>query len=233
MSNSNVSSAVGIIGQMYEERKSKKLGVLESREEKYKTLMMRDPDGKTFNITYSTFKSNWRKYNGEQIVQTSTQVEEQRTEEKKKKVEGEKREASAKKTVENQSEVVRLSTEEKVKRLRALSDLVTSAIKEKGYDFKVDRTSKGGICVRHKKTSIFQIWDVFKLNKYSFRMKENLDKFVKMDSEREVIGNNGNNIRHRVGYDKFDNALSAVLDAAVEFVDKEKKEKNEKKEKTK
>lgn len=66
---------VGTVGMMYEDRKSGKLGVLESRNEKFKTLMFRDEEGKTFNIQYSTFRSNWRKYQGEKKIQTSTQVQ--------------------------------------------------------------------------------------------------------------------------------------------------------------
>lgn len=151
---------VGIIGQMYEERKSKKVGVLESREEKYKTLMMRDKDGKSFNITYSTFRSNWRKYSGKEVVQTSTQVEEKRTEEKK-------REKKSKKVVENKSEVVRLKTEEKVKLVRATEDIVDSKVKKSGIsDLKVSRTCKGGIVVSYKRNTMFEVWNKFNLDKY-------------------------------------------------------------------
>ena len=39
MSEKSVVNVPGIIGQMYEDRKSKKVGVLESRDEKFKTLM--------------------------------------------------------------------------------------------------------------------------------------------------------------------------------------------------
>lgn len=61
---------VGIIGQKYEDRTSGKTGVLESRDEKCKTLMMIDDDGKGFNVSYSSFKSRWRKFAGEtQIVE--------------------------------------------------------------------------------------------------------------------------------------------------------------------
>lgn len=73
---------VGIIGQTYENRVSKKIGVLESREEKFKTLLMRDENGNSFNVSYSTFKSSWRKYAGDKVIQTSSQVEEARDEEK-------------------------------------------------------------------------------------------------------------------------------------------------------
>lgn len=58
---------VGIIGQRYEDRKTGKCGVLESRDEKYKTLMFRGDDGSTFNISNSSFRSNWRKVKEEVV----------------------------------------------------------------------------------------------------------------------------------------------------------------------
>ena len=54
-------SEVGIIGQLYEDRRTGKRGVLESRDTKYKTLMLLDDDGVAFTISNSTFRSGWRK----------------------------------------------------------------------------------------------------------------------------------------------------------------------------
>lgn len=56
---------VGIIGQLYEDRKTGKRGVLESRNDKYKTLMLADENGYAFTISNSTFRSNWRKVKDE------------------------------------------------------------------------------------------------------------------------------------------------------------------------
>ena len=58
-------SDVGIIGQIYEDRRTHKKGKLLERDEKYKTLLMESYDGKSFNITYGGFKSNWRKVDEE------------------------------------------------------------------------------------------------------------------------------------------------------------------------
>ena len=58
-------SEVGIIGQIYEDRRTHKKGKLLERDEKYKTLLMESDDGKSFNITYGGFKSNWRKVDEE------------------------------------------------------------------------------------------------------------------------------------------------------------------------
>ena len=54
---SDVKKEVGIIGQKYEDRNSGKTGVLESRDEKRKTLMMIGEDEKGFVVSYSSFRS--------------------------------------------------------------------------------------------------------------------------------------------------------------------------------
>lgn len=64
-------SEVGIIGQMYEDRRTKKTGKLVERDEKYKTLLFEAPEGKTFNISFSGFKSNWRKLVTDDIEESS------------------------------------------------------------------------------------------------------------------------------------------------------------------
>jgi hypothetical protein len=59
-----MSNTIGIIGQQYEDRKSKKTGVLLERDEANKKLTLVDDsvDGaQPFQISYAAFKSNWRK----------------------------------------------------------------------------------------------------------------------------------------------------------------------------
>ncbi len=229
MATKEATKEVGIIGQMYEDRKSGRVGVLESRDEKYKTLLMRDTEGKTFNIVFSTFRSNWRKYNGDKVIQTSTQVEED-------KAKTEKAKKDAKKVVENKSEVVKLSTEDKVKRLRALAELVDSKVKEHNLDkVRTERTSKGGLKVCYKKSTMFEVWDVYKLDMYSFRMKEAFDEQMSTQATREYLEKGGGNkIRYRVTPDKFEETLNDVLNAAEKWIEikneKTKKEKEEKEE---
>jgi len=69
-------SDIGIIGATYEDRRTKKKGKLIERDEKYKTLLMESSDGKSFNITFGSFKSNWRK-----VDEPEQTVEEAMTEE--------------------------------------------------------------------------------------------------------------------------------------------------------
>ena len=53
-------SEIGVIGQIYEDRRTKKQGKLVERDEKYKTLLLETSDGKSFNVSFGGFKSNWR-----------------------------------------------------------------------------------------------------------------------------------------------------------------------------
>ena len=69
-------SEIGIIGQIYEDRRTKKQGKLVERDNKFKTLLMESEDGKSFNITFGGFKSNWRKVDEpEQTIEEAMQEE--------------------------------------------------------------------------------------------------------------------------------------------------------------
>ena len=67
---------VGVIGQMYEDRTTGKVGTLESRDDKCKTLMMIGADGKGFSISYSSFRSKWRKYTDKNVATEEEKKEE-------------------------------------------------------------------------------------------------------------------------------------------------------------
>lgn len=156
---------VGIIGQMYEDRKTKKRGVLESREPKYKTLMLRDTDGKSFNITYSTFKSNWRKYQGEEVAETSTQVEE-------KEVEKQAETKKVEKAISEKSDTVRFSTEEKVKAVRALEKFIDERLSANKSELKVSRNSRGGVIVGHSRFTAFEVWVKYGIDMYDIFFRD-------------------------------------------------------------
>lgn len=203
---------VGVIGQMYEERKSKRLGVLESREEKYKTLLMRDPEGKSFNITYSTFHSSWRKYQGEVVVQTSTQVEEERAEQKKQ----EQKDTEAV-TGKVKSSKPKITTEEKIEKLDSICSVVYHRICDIKH-LKVERALKGYISIKYKNLKVMEIWDVTKLEKYSFRTKKEIDDFINTDFEKEHLDKDVMNIRYRVDYDKFDTIFEQMISGVEVFI---------------
>ena len=48
-----------IFGQLYEDKRTHRAGTIVEYDEKYKTYLLEAPDGKSFNITSSQFKSNW------------------------------------------------------------------------------------------------------------------------------------------------------------------------------
>lgn len=96
-------SEVGTIGQIYEDRRTKKRGKLLERDEKYKTLLMESDDGKSFNITYGGFKSNWRKID-EEVPTIEQAMEEVEVPEEPVKVEKPKKE-SVKKEVNTSDKI--------------------------------------------------------------------------------------------------------------------------------
>ena len=227
---------VGIIGQMYEERKPNKsgvqrVGVLESREKKFKTLMMRDREGKTFNITYATFKSNWRKYQGEEVIQTSTQIEEKKAEEKKEV-------AEAKKEVKKEK-VAKPTAEERVKEVRALRRLVEESAKSSTVELDTRVLSKGGIIIKAKgkKRTLVEVWVPSSLpDVYSFRMREDVDKYIETDVKREYLPKDVACVRYRPKREDFESFMSVIVSAIEKFVEdtgflnKDKNEKTEEKE---
>lgn len=56
-----MSNTIGIIGQKYEDRKSKNTGVLLERDEANKKLIFGNGGEDNFTVSYAAFKSNWRK----------------------------------------------------------------------------------------------------------------------------------------------------------------------------
>lgn len=149
MANAN---EVGTIGQMYEHRKTHKAGVLESRDEKFKTLMFRDAEGKSFNVTYSTFHSAWRKYAGDASIQTSTQKEEEKSQKKEKAVKAEK-------TVKEKAKKPVLSQKEKVQMVMAIKDIVENVLEEKKVEGQVVKvTYRGAITIKCRRRNAIEIW---------------------------------------------------------------------------
>ena len=68
-------SEVGIIGQKYEDRKTGKTGVLASRDDENRMLVMKAFGGSEFKVSYSAFRSNWRKTKDESVEFTHSEPE--------------------------------------------------------------------------------------------------------------------------------------------------------------
>jgi hypothetical protein len=56
-----MSDTIGVFGQKYEDRKSKKVGTLFDRDVENKRLAFLDDNGEPFQVSFAAFKSNWRK----------------------------------------------------------------------------------------------------------------------------------------------------------------------------
>ena len=148
----NTKSEVGIIGQTYQNRKTKKLGTLESRNEKCKTLCMVDPEGKTFNIVYSTFKSDWRKA-------TDVETKPVKTEQKAEKTAPAKSTKKAEATEQTEKpKKAKLSMEEKVKALISAKAVLDELIEKSKLPLTVKSLSKGGLKVKYNRKTVFELW---------------------------------------------------------------------------
>lgn len=72
-----MSDTIGVIGQKYEDRKSKKIGTLVDRDAENKKLGFIDENAEPFFVSFAAFKSNWRKVveiTPEPVVETEPEV---------------------------------------------------------------------------------------------------------------------------------------------------------------
>ena len=70
-----MSENVGIIGQKYEDRKTGKTGVLIDRDDATRMLTFTSSVGANFTVSYSAFRSNWRKSKDESVEFTHSEPE--------------------------------------------------------------------------------------------------------------------------------------------------------------
>ena len=66
-----MSDTIGTIGQKYEDRKSKKVGTLVSRDAESKKLSFLDENAEPFHVSFAAFKSNWRKVVAEPVSEVA------------------------------------------------------------------------------------------------------------------------------------------------------------------
>lgn len=223
---------VGVIGQTYEDRKSGRKGVLESREEKFKTLMMKDDEGKTFNITFSTFRSNWRKYQGEDVVLTSEQKEEKQETEK---AEKQKKVDKAKRVLKEVNEAVSVPKVDKTKAESALKDIIETAVRESTFpELKVNKNSRGGVKVYYKNKLLMGAYVRPIESKYTFDTSTDIANMIDVgDIEVEKIVHEEWRISTKFRFNEahLDDMLKIFLEAIIKYTN-ENYVKNEKNEKT-
>lgn len=214
---------VGIIGQMYEHRTNHKIGVLESRDKKFKTLLMRDKEGNSFNINVSTFKSSWRKYAGSEIIETSTQKEEKKSQKKE-------QADKAKKVVEKTSKQPQMSQQDKVKIVHAYRDMVNNALAENNEsELEPKITYKGAIKMRYRRKVFLEIWrvtngiDVYVTDELANMIEVSDDITVKVKPEWTL------HTRYSVAQDKAEMLIQIVVKALSMYAaaDREAKKKEE------
>ncbi len=231
-----MANEVGTIGQMYENRKSGKIGVLESREEKYKTLLMRDEDGNSFNLTYSTFKSNWRKYSGDKTIETSAQITE-KSDELEKAAEQATESLDEVKPIANKSnrKKAMISTSTKIEITRTLEPVVKKAINELSLDLSTFVNVKGGMSVRLGRKTLLEVWpDVSKnpIENIKVRMRKDVWDEVVFDKKvGDVVAEYHELWIMQYGAivpkDVFELAVSNVLSAVKELYFNEENEEKE------
>ena len=171
---SDVVVSNSIVGQQYENRKTHKMGVVERVEDKYKTILFRDSEGKSFNINFSTFKSSWRKYKGEEVVKTSSQVTAEKAEQKKA-VEAEKR---AEKNPKKKADVAASKAY-----IAKIAKLVEPLITE---PYKMITTSRGGIKIKLNRRIMFELWPHVSTESMSLLVSDKLWDAVNKYDNKEI-----------------------------------------------
>jgi len=94
-------SELGIIGQRYEDRVTKKSGVLVSRNSEHCSLVFEGSDGKKFVVSNVTFTSKWHKVSDESTTTAAPVSEEPTKEAPVQKVEKPKKDKKSKKESES------------------------------------------------------------------------------------------------------------------------------------
>ena len=139
---------VGTIGQRYENRKNKKTGILEERDEKHKQLIFKADDGSSFIVMYSTFRSDWRKVkDGESEIK----IEPKKSESKpvKEKPVSDKSNKKEKALTDKEHQELRMQT----------MDEVIEATENAGLECKVRITGKTkGISIKMGKSNNMEVY---------------------------------------------------------------------------
>ena len=225
-------------GQMFENVRTGRIGVIESNDKIYKTLLMRDVDGNSFNVSYATFRRMWKEYEGDVKLETSAQKtrKEKDFEKKFEKAKNNLKEEDPEvhtKTVKAQwlepSECDRITADtrtvvEKYLKSNKLTDQIIIA------DIK-----KHCVVLKYKNKRILEIWP--KLTRYTvgntaMYMKKDLwDEvvFSKKVGMVEATIHDTWNMTHTfsVKNELFEAALDCVLKAIKEVIEKDLEEKEE------
>lgn len=204
---SDVKKEVGVIGQKYEDRNTGKTGVLDSRDEKCKTLMMIGEDGKGFSISYSSFRSRWRKC-VDAITEKPVKEESAKVETKK----VEKKKAEKKEVVKVESVVDDRPVEEVMKEFNAIDKNTKIVASEEGvYSFAVECENQSFIVMKAKshKDGSFAVECFPDVYTDSDVLQENTEDFKCSRTK------SGLDLKLKVGKMSFGTLVNAVKDAII------------------
>ena len=175
------------IGTMYEDRKSKKSGILVEIDEKHKTMMFEQADGKTFQISTSTFKSGWRKKAEEESEKTIQEEFIDKVSEEKGEPDivslVEKKEEKKKKHRE-QSETTMLS--DMILDFVEYADVLNHKVNKEDFSVVVF-SSKNGIALKWKNRRIFEVYVKYRNNNYRMFMKNELFESLNNTLEDKIM----------------------------------------------
>lgn len=163
----------GLEGQTYQNKRTKKICVLESQDLKCKTVMLRDEEGNSISQTFPTFRRDWRKYDGETNLKTSTQ----KTEEAKEKEVAEKKAVKAKaetgKKEPAKKERVEKDRKTRVAWMNSMKAAAEDASAKKSYEsFKITTKQGEAIAGKNARTNLFEAWAVPEKNNVVFFIKK-------------------------------------------------------------
>ena len=209
-------SDIGVIGATYEDRRTKKKGKLIERDEKYKTLLLESSDGKSFNITFGSFKSNWRK-----VDEPEQTVEEAMEEIPEANIEPEKVEKKPKKEVIEDDEFFESTYDKFVAYAESFN---TGKVNISSYSKKKNKNDF--ICIKLGRNKFIDFY--FRARGYFWLM---MPEFVytqtKWSVKLENVVNTPKNRREiscRLEYDDIEKFLSDIRPAIVEVLSGDIKE---------
>jgi len=226
MAKANTKELVGIIGQMYEDRRNGDSGRLISRDEKCKTLSFESENGKTFVKSYSHFKSYMRKKADvapEEVKEEAyaeaelTKVEVSEADAEKMIKNAKRKENKAKKEADEKAKA-----EKPAKKPKELSTFYADAVTlVTGYiesfsnpnlSFAVE--PKKRVCkIKHLGDVVLHLWCKSRTNEYSFWLRENeFDALDKSDFNGYKV------VRHDGGYAR--NIEITMTEGVNDFLEK-------------
>lgn len=176
-----MSDTIGVIGQKYEDRKSKKVGYLAERDVENKKLSFFDENAEPFQVSFAAFKSNWRKVVDEKPADEAVEpaVETESAPEVK---------PSAQSEDEKIADFVKALTDARVASVDIIGDN-TSIMADDVTICTLDKVANGYKMFMLPDIFIFAEWgDYFKAGDVHFNIKRGRHSGVVIDCVRASIG---------------------------------------------